>query len=170
MSEYLEETTEESQHFTINSDQEAEWAIQQIKNAEAEKAKWKEFYDSRYKAVCESCDLTIQNMTSVLQTYFGKVPHKQTATQENYTLPSGKLVFKKQEPEYERNDEEVIGWLKSHKATNFIKTAESVDWASLKKTLTVVGETVADENGEIITGIKATERPDIFKVEIRRDK
>lgn len=159
----------EPEHYVIEDDQQADWAMTQIRNAQQEKKKWKEFYDDRYRKVCESCDLTIQNLTSLLQTYFEKVPHKVTTTQENYRLPSGKLVVKKQAPEFERDDAEVISWLKANNGQNYVKTKESLDWDGLRKTLTVLGETVADENGEIIPGIKATERPDVFKVELNKE-
>lgn len=155
-------------HFTVNDDQTAEWCIEQIRNAEEEKAKWKEFYAERLARVNETCDLTIANMTAVLQTYFDKVPHKVTKTQENYALPSGKLVVKKQETEFERNDEELIAWLKQNGGERFVKTKEVLDWAGLKKTLSVVGESVSDENGEVIPGLKAAERPDVFKVELKK--
>ena len=163
MSEMREE------RFKIEDDMTAEWAMEQIRNAEAEKAKWKEFYDSRYKAVCETCDLTISNMESLLQSYFATVPHKVTRTQENYALPSGKLVFKKQDVEYERDDEKIIEWLKQNNGESFVKTKEVLDWSALKKSVTVLGETVVDADGQIIPGIKATERPDIFKVELKKE-
>ena len=157
------------EYFRVEDDQTAEWCMTQIRNANEEKAKWKQFYDDRYKRVCESCDLTIANMEAMLHTYFDSVPHKVTKTQENYTLPSGKLVRKQQEPEYERNDAEVIEWLKAHNGETFIKTKEVLDWGTLKGTLTVLGDTVADVNGKVIPCIKATERPDVFKVELKKE-
>lgn len=161
--------SEANERFRVEDDQTAEWCIKQIQQANAEKEKWKAFYDERYKRVCESCDLTIANMESLLQSYFESVPHKVTKTQESYVLPSGKLVVKRQEVEYERDDNAVIEWLKQNNRPEFIKTKETLDWSSMKRNITVMGETVADENGEIIPGIKATERPDLFKVEIRKE-
>lgn len=161
--------SEANERFRVEDDQTAEWCIKQIQQANAEKEKWKAFYDERYKRVCESCDLTIANMESLLQSYFESVPHKVSKTQESYALPSGKLVFKRQEVEYERDDNAVIEWLKQNNRPEFIKTKETLDWASMKRNITVMGETVADENGEIIPGIKATERPDLFKVEVRKE-
>lgn len=158
-------------HYVIEDDQTAEWAMQQIAAAEAERKKWKDFYDERMRIVDEKCDQTIANMQSLLQTYFEKVPHKVTATQENYTLPSGKLVFKKQAPEYQKDDEEVIEWLhmNSDEQDKFIKVKETLNWSELKKVINVMGDTVADENGQIMP-IKVVERPDIFKVEIKKEK
>lgn len=163
MSELRDET------FRVEDDQTAEWCMEQIRNANEEKKKWKEFYAERLQRVTETCDLTIANMEAYLQSYFATVPHKVTKTQENYALPSGKLVFKKQEPEYERDDDELIAWLKANGGEAFIKTKESVDWAGLKGTLSVMGETVADVHGQVIPCIKATERPDVFKVELKKE-
>lgn len=168
MSEMLE--IEEFEHFVIEDDQTAEWAMEQIRNAQEEKAKWKAFYEERLQRVNETCDATIANMESMLQRYFETVPHKVTKTQENYALPSGKLVFKKQDPEYRRNDADVIDWLKNNGGQKYIATKESLDWASLKKAISVVGTTVADEDGQIIPCIEVVERPDIFKVELRKEK
>lgn len=165
----MSEPAYENPMFRVEDDQTAEWCMEQIKHAKEEKERWKAFYDERYKAVCDTCDLTISNMEAMLQTYFDTVPHKVTKTQENYALPSGKLVIKKQEPEYERNDEEVIQWLKANGGEMFVKTKETLDWSGLKGTLNVMGETVADANGQVIPCIKATERPDIFKVELKKE-
>ena len=93
------------------------------------------------------------------------MPHKKTKTQENYPLPSGKLVMKQVEPDYQREDEEVIKWLKANRDGQFVKSKETLDWQELKKTLTVIGETVADEDGQIIPCIKAVAQPDKFGVE-----
>lgn len=170
MSELMKEIEEQTAGmFRVEDDQTAEWCIEQIRNANEEKEKWKAFYESRYQSVCETCDRTIQSMEAMLQSYFDKVPHKVTKTQENYALPSGKLVFKKQEPEYHREDAEVIEWLKENGGERFIKTKESLDWASMKGTLNVMGDVVADANGVVIPCIKAVERPDIFKVELKKE-
>lgn len=161
---------EESEgHYVIADDQAAEWALRKIREAEAEKEKWTEFYKEQTRKVCETCDNTIANMTAMLQTYFDKVPHKVTATQENYQLPSAKLVCKRQAPDYQKNDEEVIGWLKKNDGAKYIRTEEKLDWAELKKVVTVTGESVVNEDGEIIPGIVAISRPAIFKVEMKKE-
>ena len=172
---YPDEVSEDEEfrkHFVIEDDQTAEWCMNEIRKANAEKEKWKKFYDERYQIVCNDADRTIANMESILQTYFEKVPHKVTDTQENYTLPSGKLVFKKQAPEYQRNDDDVIKWLHENASSpsDFIKTKETLNWAEMKKHVTVMGDTVADEDGQIIPCIKVVERPDVFKVELKKEE
>ena len=164
MTEVLAEI-EKDEKFVIDDDQKAEWALEQIRNAEEEKARWKDHFAEQLARINASCDLTINNMKEMLLDYFATVPHKVTKTEESYRLPSGKMVMKKQQPEWEKNDDELIEWLEKNKKDQFIKVKKSVDWAGLKKTLTVVGELVADDAGEIIPCVKAVERPDIFTIE-----
>ena len=77
-------------------------------------------------------------------------------------------MFKHQEPEYHREDAEVIDWLKKNGGEKFVKTKETLDWSALKKTITVVGEAVADEDGQIMP-ITVVPREDIFKVELKKE-
>ena len=171
--------SELEERYHISSDQEAEWALQQIKDAEAEKAKWQEFYDSRYKVVCDSCDLTIANMQSLLQSYFATVPHKVTKTEENYALPSGKIYMKKQEPDFDTSG--LLDYLKLSGQTQFIEYKESPKWAEYKKTLakdpegnfavveTEDGLRAVNKDGEPLP-IPVTLKQPEFKVQIKKEK
>ena len=163
MSELIEMT--EEMFPKIQNDQEANECIEAIREAESDVLFWKNYYAEALKKITESSQMIIDHNTARLEAYFEDVPHKVTKTQESYPLPSGKLVRKHQEPEYSRNEEELLSWLHENNGERFIKIKEAVDWAGLKKTLIIMGETVADENGEIIPCIKANERPDVFKVE-----
>ena len=156
----------EPQKFVVDDDQKAEWCLQKIKEAKADKDFWKRFYEERLQTVNETADATISQMESMLMEYFKTVPHKKTPTQENYPLPSGKLVCKKQEPRYDRNDDEIIAWLKKNGGQH-VKVTEEVDWSALKKELSVVGDQMATEDGEVVPGIKVIPREDAFKVEVK---
>ena len=151
--------------WRVEDDRAAEWCIQKIREAEADKAFWKAHFAKQLDGINKTNDETIDRMKDFLREYFDRVPHKKTKLQENYPLPSGKLVLKKANPEYQRNDEDVINWLKENRAGEYIKSKESLDWDKLKKTLTVIGETVADEDGQIIPCIKVVEQPDKFTIE-----
>ena len=151
----------------ITSDQEADLYLQKIKEAEEAKKSWKSFYKERSDSMSAEIDGNIANMKAMLQTYFEKVPHKKTATQENYALPSGKLVFKVQNNDFEYDEQEVIQWLEANGGEHFIKVKKELNWSALKETLIVVGDIVADENSQIIP-IKAIERDPVFTVELKR--
>ena len=166
MSELLheEEQIQEAEGFTVKDDAAAEWCLKKIQEANDTKAFWKAHYDEQYRKICETADADISVMMHHLEQYFNTVPHKVTKTEENYRLPSGKLVLKKQSTDFEKDEKAVIAWLKANGGEKFIKTKESLDWDSLKNTLTVCGDSVADEDGQIIPCITAVDRPAVFKI------
>ena len=166
MSEVLKEEVRDEKWLPSN-DQEAEWCIQQIINAETEKQSWSEFYKEQYRKVEESCDLTIHNMEAMLESYFEIVPHKVTKTQESYPLKSGKLIRKIQGPEFDRDDQKIIEWLKVNGLDQFIKVkvTETLDWSALKAACSIIGESMITEDGEVVPDVKVIQRPDIFKVD-----
>ena len=161
-----EEIVHES--FVVDDDRKAEWVLEQIRNRKQEKEKWKAHYDSMYRAVAFECDKDIAKFSSWLEDYLNKQIEaglaKKTPTQLNYKLPSGKLVRKCQEPEYDLDDAAIIKWLKAN-SPEFIKVKEEVAWNDLKKTLVVDGDQMVTEYAEVVPGIKVHAREDIFKVE-----
>lgn len=163
----FEHAEEPKEGWFCANDQDAEWCLLQIRRAKAEKERWKEHYKDALASVSATCDDTISRMEHFLHQYFLTVPHKKTKTEENYALPSGKIMVKAQETDYEYDEDEVIAWLKS-KGKGFVKTREELDWSALKSTLTVMGETVADDDAEIIPCIKAIEREPVFKVQLKK--
>lgn len=169
MSEIINPACEE-EAFVIDSDQKADWALRKIAEAENDAEKWVEYYQAQIEIIKAQTEQQTANLKVMLRHYFDTVPHKITKTTESYPLPSGKLVFKAQQPEYERDDEKVIEWLKANNAPQFVKVKESLDWAGLKKTVTVMDENVITEDGEVIPGIKAVQREPIFTVEVKEGK
>lgn len=151
--------------WRIEDDKAAEWCVQKMREAEADKEFWKDHFAKQLESVNRTNDETIERMKGYLRDYFDRMPHKKTKKQENYPLPSGKLVLKQVEPDYQREEKEVIKWLKANRNGQFVKSKETLDWKGLKNTLTVIGETVADEDGQIIPCIKAVAQPDKFGIE-----
>jgi hypothetical protein len=149
----------------VEGDMEADKLVKAIRDAEETKAFWKGYYKEKLEEVNASCDLIIEQNRARLRMYFDSVPHKKTATQEKYPLPSGKLVLKDQEPEYQRDDKQIIKFLKENNGEKYIKVKEELDWSGLKKVLMVAGETAADEDGNPIPGIKVIEREKAFTIE-----
>lgn len=171
MSELLNEiepVEEVEEGFVCDDDQKAEWCLLQIKRANAEKDRWKAHYKAALENITATCDETISRMEMFLHGYFKTVPHKKTKTEENYPLPSGKIMMKAQNTSFDYDEAELIAWLKEHKGGKFIKTKESVDWDGLKSTLTVIGETVADDDAQIIPCITAEEHEPVFKVQLKK--
>ena len=166
----MTELNMENDSFTVKDDQAAEWCLKNIHEAQQDKERWKKHYEQQLEKVNAEADNRIAYFTARLEEYFARVPHKATKTTESYSLPGGKLVQKKQQPEYKTDDAELLQWLKENFMFDFIKTktVESADWAGLKKVVTVTpdGAHVATDDGEIVPGVTVTQRPDVFKVEM----
>lgn len=165
MSELMEERED---GFCVKDDASAEWCMEKIREAEADRAKWKAHYEAQMEKVNEAADSAVNYFTAKLEEYFATVPHKATKTQESYSLPTGKLIRKKQQPEYERDDNKLVPWLKQNFMGQLVKVKESADWASLKTLVHVTpdGANVATDDGEIVPGVTVTPRPDVFKIEM----
>lgn len=160
----MEEYRDDS-YFVCDDDQKAEWCLQQIEKAEAEREKWKAFYAERMERVNAQCDEKVGIMKSYLALYFATVPHKKTKTEESYRLPSGKLAMKTQAPKFEYNAADLLEYLKKNGGEQYVKVTESPDWAAYKKTLSIVGEgVVADADGQIVPCITVTQPEPEFKI------
>jgi hypothetical protein len=124
---------DEHDGFHVTDDKAAEWCMKKIREAEADRAMWKTHYEAQMEKVNKAADESIAYFTARLEEYFASVPHKATKTQESYSLPSGKLILKRQQPEYKTNEEELLQWLKDNFMYDFVKTktVESADWAGL---------------------------------------
>lgn len=170
----LEQVEHQIDAFVIDNDAKAEWAIKKIKGEEEE--------TNRYIAVCElmiqeyslkieKAKERLENRTSYLKSqlyrYFHQIPHRETKTQSSYRLPSGTLKLKHQQPEFQRDEEVLVKWLKDRGRLDLVTVVEKAKWADLKKSITVAGDVVVDpETGEIVEGIQVVERTSVFEVEI----
>lgn len=159
---------DEHDGFHVTDDKAAEWCMQKIKEAEADRAMWKKHYEAQMEKVNQAADSTVSYFTAKLQEYFATVPHKATKTQESYSLPGGKLIQKHQQPSFETDDDKLVPWLKQNFMGQLVKVKECADWAGLKKVVTVTpdGMHVATDDGEIVPGVTVTPRLDVFKVEM----
>lgn len=168
MSELIrEEQYIEPEGYTIDTDAKAEWALDKIRQARADRDFWVNWYTNKIDEIKAQTDYNTANLERMLSDYFQTVPHKQTKTQESYTLPGGKLVLKLQNPEYKRDDSTVIEWLKANGLEQFVKIEEKLDWAGLKSRTAAMGGKLFSEDGEEIPGVEVIDRPEKFVVEVK---
>lgn len=159
------------EYFLIDNDSKADWAVEKImaENAERDRLikiadeRIKELNDKKRELMDKTADKT-NYLTALLRMYFDTIEPKATKTQATYKLLSGKLVLKHQQPEYVLDDVQMVSWAKAA-APAYIKVKESINWAELKKQTAVNGESVVlAETGEVIPGIVAKDREDVFEV------
>lgn len=158
------------EEFVIDTDTKADWAVRKIKEAKEEYARiekiandQREEIRQRMAGIEKSTNNQINNLTALLAAYFEEVgPTKTTKTQAKRELLSGALVLKKQQPEFVRDEADMIPWAKQT-APELVRVEEKINWAEMKKQITLSGEDVLFD-GEVVPGVKAYDRPDIFEV------
>ena len=155
----------QEEEIEVRSDIEAKWQMERRNKVIADRDELISFYEEQIKAVKEDADYKIGFIDRALYAFFMTKPHQKTKTQEYVKLSCGKLMLKKQAPEYKRDDKAVIDWLKKNGGNSYVKTVESLDWATLKGDSTIVGNTIVNSDGEVIPGIEVVEREPKFVVE-----
>ena len=159
--------------FKIDNDQKAEWALAKIREEQAEAQRIMNVcksmilhYEEQMKKAEEGLEKKTAYLRSQLEQYFDSVEKRRTKTQEVYKLPSGTLRRKYPGPQFKRDDDALVKWLKERNMKDYIKVKETADWANLKKAIQVVGNKAVDENGEVVEGITVVDRPPVFEVEV----
>lgn len=159
--------------FRIDNDQKAEWALAKIREEQAEAQRIMNVcrsmimhYEQQLKKAEEDLEKKTAYLRSQLEQYFDSVEKRRTKTQEVYKLPSGTLRRKYPGPQFKRDDDALVKWLKERNMKDYIKVKETADWANLKKAIQVVGNKAVDENGEVVEGITIVDRPPVFEVEV----
>lgn len=169
--DYIEDLMQETTQFEVTDDRKADWAIEKVLEATAERDRITAIADARIKelqaqkqAIAEKCANATSFLTSKLYGYFQTVTPTETKTQKTYKLLSGKLVLKHREPEFVVNQCDATSWA-AVSAPAFVKVEKTFTWGAYKKYTTVQGENVVStETGEVIPGIVAKAREDVFEV------
>ena len=160
--EELEER-EELEEVACFDDDSAEYLLRRIREANAQYERMESWYDMQLKKCAEIRDRTVAWAERGLRYYLEVNPAaKKTKTQLSYELPGGKLVLKAQQPEYERDEEKLVAWLKKNDLGGMVKVKETANWAELKKTLKADGDCMVTTDGEVVPGIKVIEREPKF--------
>jgi len=164
----------EQEQWSITNDQEAEWALRKISTAEAEANRLAYTCDleiQRYtKAKQEAiarCERDTSYLRAHLERYFDTVPRKTTKTQETYRLPSGVLKRKYQTPSFEKDEDALLAWAKTHADQPYVKVKETANWDAIKKACLVTDSVLVDENEEVVPGVTVVNRPPVFSLEYK---
>jgi phage host-nuclease inhibitor protein Gam len=173
--EFLKDTEKQvASDNGIHDDAYADWTINKIKTLQAEIERKKMFVENKkaaldewYEQQAKSINQDIAFYTSRLQQYFDSLDPKMLTkgkTQVSYSLPSGKLVKKFEKPEFRRNDEALLPWIEKN-APDYVKIKKDVDWAELKKKLTIDGnKAILADTGEVVEGVIIETKPAEFEV------
>ena len=168
---YLDQQQEStSEDFVVDNLDKAEWVVRKIASYEAATNEAIDLANKRIGQIqlwlSQEKDRNIKQIEylSELVRPFAESKLKD-AKKRSISLPCGTIGFRKAQPKFERNDEELLPWAKAS-TPDFIETKESVKWNELKKTIKVAGDKAITEDGEVIPGIVAAEQPDSFYVKV----
>lgn len=165
---------EAQERFRITNDSQANWALRKIADARQKLDRDRatalaeiELIEKWLAGRKAEATATEERMTALLHEYYA--PQFQTDPKtKTYRLPSGKVQWRAQQPQFNRDDTALLAFLKSREMTDFIETKETPKWGELKKQIQVVGEHVVVKDGkmagEIIDGVEVVHRPPTFRV------
>lgn len=164
MEEYMD--YQDNERFVIDDDGKAEWALRKVLEARQERDKMIEHYNKQIEIAKERCANTEAYMSELLRQYMETVPVKQTKTQSSYSLPSGTIRIKNQEPEYKMDEAELTKWLADNGYGEMVKTVYKPKWGDFKKLCDVQGNAVVlKETGEIVPCVEAVAREPKFVID-----
>lgn len=166
--EITQQPTETKSPFVVDNDSKADWAMRKIAEARKNTAMWEAHFRAQMDAIRKEGEETEAYFTALLLDYFRAQPKHETKTQAKYKLPSGDLVLKRQQPEYQRDDTKLVECLMHGDLSQYVKLTPSVDWSALKAACTVTedGALVDQDSGLVLDGVRAVPRPDKFEVMI----
>lgn len=163
----------EKEKFTVRDIRSAEWCLKRIAWHQKHKADALAFVESEkakldeYLAKVNSEENgSIEYFTELLKPF--AMEQLQGSKKKTVTLPSGSLSFKKQSPEFVKNDDELLAFAKES-VPEFVKIKESVDWGEMKKTCSIAGNRLVTADGEIVQGVIINKRDDTFTVKIKEN-
>ena len=158
MTKLMEESN--SEHFVVDSDTKALWAIRKINEYKEEREMLVRFYQKQIEKAEQEEAFHVDRLMAKLEDYAATLPMKSAKTIRSYELPGAKLVFKKPHAVISHDDEKIIKALKAKGDLQFIKTVEKLDWAGLKKKF--------QEDGEAVDGISIEIEPESFELRITK--
>jgi len=170
----------ENDHFLIDNDQKANWALRKIRHLKQKKKENKEFAETEIKAIQkeidevnewlesenESLDNDIEYMEGMLRVYAEQLKEDDPKL-KTHKLPFGQLQFRKQRDKWKYDNDKLLEFVEKN-LKDTIKIKKKVDKRKLKKKIRVVGsKTVVADTGEVVEGIEVTERGEKFKVKVK---
>lgn len=158
--------------FKVTNDRQAEWVIEKANEDLTEISRFKESLEEKLGEIREKLNKLHEEENRVkewrdsyLAEYFETIPEeykKKTKTMEKYRLPSGEIIKKYPSPEFRRDNDKLLDWIKAS-GLDYVEVKETPKWGELKKVAKVAGNQVVTKDGEIVEGVEVIERPPVIE-------
>ncbi len=175
-----ETNCETRESFRIETQDQANWACRKLARIESKRAEIKATAEREIARIQEwamsetqRLDEEAEFFTALLDAYHRRVIADDPKA-KTITLPYGVLKLRAQQPEYIRDDRQLLPWVEANKP-DCVRVKKETDWARLKSELQFVPDperphilvAVDPATGERVPGVEALERPDKFSVEVK---
>lgn len=165
----LDTDIEQDERFVVDSVDKLDWCIRQISKIEKEELPYIECAQqqiARLQEFIRKTEERIEERTAYFKALMRPFVEQTLANSRRKTInaPSGSVSLRKQEPEFEKDDNKLVAWLEENGKRKFVRVKKQTDWTEFKKQLVDVMEdgTCVTQDGELIPTevIKAIPRPD----------
>lgn len=171
LQEYLDNSIQPEEHFIIDNDEKTNWALRKIKaKKEQQTANYKlaarEILKIQewLKNVNEPLQNDIELFENMLEAY-ALLKRTTDPKYKSQKLPEGSIRFKKQQPEYIKEDKSLVNFLESNGFEQFVKTEKNPVWGEFKKETEVKdGKLIHKETGLVVDVVGVVEREEKFEV------
>ena len=159
----IPEDNEQRERFKIESKDQAAWALRKMSRIKAEIEENNKVAQAEIERITawrdeenEKLERSISFFESLLHEFFLS-QRESDPKLKTMKLPHGTLKMRKQQPQYEYDEAQLLPWAKENLPEAVI-VKESVAKNSVKKYI--------QETGEVVPGVTIIERPEKFSVEV----
>ena len=164
---------EEKEKFVVDTLDKANWCLKKIRKHQAHEEEIKAYVDAEKKKLDAFLKAETADDEGAI-TYFLEMlrPYLEAKIEgtknRSVKAPEGLIGFKAIAPVIEMNEAEV----QSFAGPDFTKTevVTKFAWGDFKKTLAIADGHMVTADGEIVPGIKVTEKPDVIYVKLAEVK
>lgn len=175
LEQYMDELVDDNQEerFRISTPDQAEWALKKLRKIAEKEQEVHDLVDAEIfklenfrKSEIERLSREKAFFEGLLYEYHAPKYEEDPKGNKTLRFPSGSITFKKQQPDYQRDEDKLLAWVKANRP-EYVKVKESVDWANLKKDCQITNDgLLVTSDGEIVEGVVVEQRPDKFEVKL----
>lgn len=174
LDEIEQQEEEERQSFSVTDLESLNWVLRKMAAIEAKKGEVAKLAAAELHRIetYKNKELDkLQRDTEYFQGLVGSYAAKQKLDDPKFKskTPYGTVSYKKQQPKWNYNEDELVNWLEANQANELIRVKKEPDKASIKKifTPTETGQ-VVDPDGQLVAGINVEYRSDelVIKLEV----
>ena len=157
------EVPEEKERFKIETKDQAAWALRKMSRIKAEIEENNKVAQAEIERITAWRDEENKKLQRSISFFEGLLHEFFLSQRESdpklktIKLPHGTLKMRKQQPQYEYDEAQLLPWAKKNLPEAVI-VKESVEKNHVKKYI--------QETGEVVPGVTITERPEKFAVEV----